>query len=204
MIYRIVILSFISLMAISCKKSLREVQVLNNDNDIVSTYMIDQDSLIQGRLIKKIKSQSIEIEENYLNNLLHGERIIYYSDKSIHIKENYLHGVIDGKYLEYHPNGQILIEAQYKNGIMSGILKKYYDNGQVEEIVTIKNNEENGPFKEYYPDGTLHWEGTYLNGDNEFGLLSEYDENGELVNKLMCDSLFICRAIWTKEKGNIK
>ena len=67
----------------------------------------------------------------------------------------------------------------------------------------MKDNNENGPFKEYYPNGNIHWEGNYLNGDNEFGILNEYNEQGELIKKMDCDSMAVCKTIWTKENGDI-
>ena len=111
---------------------------------------------------------------------------------------------MNGPYIEFYPNGDTLLKTQYSNGVLSGIFTKYYASGQIEETVTFANNDENGPFYEYYENGILHWEGSYLNGDNEFGLLTEYNTEGVILKKMMCDSLAMCRSIWTLEKGDIK
>ena len=87
---------------------------------------------------------------------------------------------------------------------MQGLIKSYYPEGPLKEEVTMVDNEENGPFTEYYKDGTKEWEGTYLNGDNEFGLLKHYNDKGVLIKKMMCDSLAICSTIWTLEGGDVK
>lgn len=65
------------------------------------------------------------------------------------------------------------------------------------------NNEENGPFTEYHENGQKAWEGTFLNGDNEYGLLQQYDEAGTLIKKMNCDSLGVCTTIWTLKDGDI-
>jgi antitoxin component YwqK of YwqJK toxin-antitoxin module len=91
----------------------------------------------------------------------------------------------------------------YNRGVLEGDVLKYYPEGAIMEKVSFKNNEENGTFEEYYNNGIVHWRGEYLNGPNEYGLLEEYDEQGILLKKMMCDSNAVCRTIWTKENGDI-
>ena len=71
------------------------------------------------------------------------------------------------------------------------------------ERVTFEGNEENGPFEEYHQNGQIQWKGTYLKGENEYGLLEEFDEIGEPIKRMMCDEMAICKTIWTKENGDI-
>ena len=99
----------------------------------------------------------------------------------------------------YFESGQIKQEGVYKNGETIGEWKGYYENGQLKEIVTYSKNLENGPFKEYYKNGKLKTEGTYRDGDNEDGLLKEYDETGTLIKKKEC-KMGVCNTIWSKEK----
>ena len=115
----------------------------------------------------------------------------------------YDHDMIVGPYKTYFEDGTLSQEATYVNGMMQGDLKTYYKSGKIKEVVTMRDNEENGPFQEYYESGKIKWEGQFLNGDNEFGLLKNYNETGELVKKMMCDSLAVCTTIWTLEKGDI-
>ncbi|MGA0231494.1 MAG: toxin-antitoxin system YwqK family antitoxin, partial [Saprospiraceae bacterium] len=119
------------------------------------------------------------------------------------IIENYVAGHMHGNYEVYYESGLLLLKQNFRMDTLEGISRKYYENGQLEEEVMFADNLENGPFKEYYENGLLHWEGQYLNGDNEFGLLKEYDDMGELIKKMMCDSLAICRTIWTLKEGDI-
>lgn len=69
------------------------------------------------------------------------------------------------------------------------------------EEVMFADNEENGPFTEYHKNGSLKAEGNYLNGDNEHGLLKLYNEEGELVRKMQCDS-GICQTTWVSPDLN--
>ena len=78
---------------------------------------------------------------------------------------------------------------------MTGKWKKYYESGALFEEVTFSDNKENGPFIEYYENGNLKAEGEYLEGDNEHGLLSLYNEKGELERKMECQK-GICKTIW--------
>ena len=60
----------------------------------------------------------------------------------------------------------------------------------------MSNNEENGPFSEYFENGQIQWKGTYRNGDNEYGILYEYDSLGTPIKIMKCDTQAICRTIW--------
>jgi antitoxin component YwqK of YwqJK toxin-antitoxin module len=134
---------------------------------------------------------------------LEGTRILYYENGKKEIEENYINGVMEGEYKSYYLNGEENVVAQFKNGVMTGMVKRYFESGTLMEEVTFEENEENGPFKEYYENGQIQWEGNYLNGDNEFGLLTHYNESGVIIKKMQCDSNAICQTIWTPEKGDI-
>ena len=103
---------------------------------------------------------------------------------------------MEGIYQTFYPDGTIKLEKHFQNNTLVGTIKVYHPNGNLKEEVTIENNTENGPFKEYHSNGKIHWQGTYLNGDNEFGLLEEYDSTGMLIKKMMCDSNAVCITIW--------
>jgi antitoxin component YwqK of YwqJK toxin-antitoxin module len=75
------------------------------------------------------------------------------------------------------------------------------------EEVTFINNMENGPFKEYYKNGQIKWEGNYKDGDNEYGLIQEFNEQGQLIKKMNCGRYkgeYICQTIWTMDEGDKK
>ena len=48
---------------------------------------------------------------------------------------------------------------------------------------------------EYFRNGNLKAEGSYLDGDNEHGLLKLYDETGRLIRKMECEQ-GVCRTFW--------
>lgn len=170
-------------------------------------YYIDQDSLKQGAFLRfdRLGGDTIE-HANYKNDTLDGVRRIY-TKGLLEVEEYYRSGILDGPYTTFYDNGQVQIESSYKEGVMSGILKKYYPTGTLEEKVTMKDNVENGPFVAYHPNGKIHWRGTFINGDNEIGLLEGYDTLGQLVRKMDCGVFhdkYICQDIWTREEGNIE
>ena len=185
----------------SCQDNL--VTIKNDKGVIVENYQILPDSTKNGLYTAYFDNGKTRETATYENGTLVGERIIYFPNGNPEIRENYVDGQLAGTYYSYYENGQVEISAPYSDGNMNGSLTAYYENGKVKEVVTIVDGNENGPFKEYYENGQIHWEGNYLNGDNEFGLLKEYDENGKLLKKMMCDSLAICRTIWTPQDGDI-
>ena len=161
-------------------------------------YMVTNDSIKDG-VYKKYYGNGVLWDScYYVNDTLQGKRKIYDDNAVLEIIENYKNGVLDGEYLVLYPNGNIKQRQFFKNNVLTDTSYVYYKNGILKEKVCMKNNLENGPFEEYYPDGTLHWRGQYLNGDNEQDTLFEYDKDGTLIKKMLCD-MGICHTIWKKD-----
>lgn len=195
------ILLFSAFFFTSCDKLIKVDQV-NALSGLHEVYYIDADSMIQGEKIVKINNQLYE-KANYLDGVLSGERRIFFADGNVEIIEKYSEGLLTDTLKVFYTEGSIKVKMPYNRGVLEGDVLKYYPNGAIMEKVSFKDNEENGPFEEYYIDGTIHWRGQYLNGPNEYGPLEEYDEQGTLLKKMMCDSNAVCRTIWTIENGDI-
>jgi antitoxin component YwqK of YwqJK toxin-antitoxin module len=200
--YIIAYLGFI-LFFIACGEA-NSVVVKDENGVILEQYTIGKDSVKNGAY-RAFSSKGVLTEEAwYADGKLDGKRILYYANCSPEIEENYKQDIMHGEYKVFYEEGQLQLLQTYEEGALTGVSTKYYPSGQIAEKVHFDNGQENGPFIEYYPNGAIHWEGAYLNGDNEFGLLKEYDDKGELIKKMMCDSMAVCRTIWTIEEGDIK
>ncbi|HRX29151.1 MAG TPA: toxin-antitoxin system YwqK family antitoxin [Saprospiraceae bacterium] len=184
----------------SCKSDV--VETFYTDGTLKESYHVLNDSIKNGEYKSYNEGGSIFEISNYQNGSLEGLRQIYLPSGTLDIEEQYRNGVIHGEYKRYYESGQIKILAHYVDGVLSGEFFKYFPNGVIQEKVTMANNEENGPFEEFYPNGKLKWKGQYLNGDNEYGLLENYDSTGVLIKKMMCDSLRICKTIWQLDSLN--
>lgn len=187
---------------LSCKNSFERVSYHENGK-VNEQFSISKDSVRNGVYKKYLDNGNLFEQSNYVDGELHGERTLYYTNGNPEIIETYEKGNIAGSYKVFRENGELLLEYSYENGQIEGISRKYFKGGALEEEVTFENGAENGPFKEYYESGGVQWEGQFLNGPNEFGTLMQYDEQGELIKKMQCDSLGICQTIWTLEEGNI-
>lgn len=167
-------------------------------------YQYTGDSLKHG-LFKSYTKGGILMEEcHYIDGKLDGVRKIYDKNGKLEISEVYNMNVMNGPYTVYHPTGNPKMEGLYENNVLSGTVKGYFPSGELMEEVTFVDNIEDGPFKEYHINGKLKWEGSYKNGDNEFGLLKEYNESGELIRKMMCDDRSICTTTWTIDGSHLK
>lgn len=167
------------------------------NGQVKTQYYVDKKGLIQGEYLSYFESGVLKEKTQMKDGLIAGDRIIYYENGQVEIKEFYKDSSqIDGVYKAFYPNGTLKLEKTYVNQKIEGILRVYYPDGTLKEHVTFKDNNENGPFEEYYSNGGIHWRGQYLNGDNEFGLLEEFDSTGQIIKKMMCDSMAICRTFW--------
>ncbi|GLR17851.1 toxin-antitoxin system YwqK family antitoxin [Portibacter lacus] len=195
---------FSLLILLSCGKRLIEIEVKNDDGIVIEKYYLDKDSLKFGTYTSFTEDGNLFEESHFKKGTLDGERLIYFPNGEVEIQEHYVKGEIDGLYRTFYENGQVNLEANYVAGKMEGVVKRYYSSGEILEEVTFVNNEENGPFKEYYKNGQVKWEGAYKDGDNEYGTINSYSEEGELIKKMECGKYggeYICQTVWTKEEG---
>jgi len=183
----------------SCGGDIEIVEQKNEEGKIVERFQRRKSDFAKQGFYEKFSPEGVKIEEaTFENDTLDGKRIIFYENGNAQYIENYNHGQFEGAYLAYFENGKLKLEGNYENGAMKGEWKAYYDNSQLKEIVNFENNEENGPFVEYHENGKLKAEGSYLEGDKEHGELKLYDENGELMRRMMCDR-GICSTVWQRD-----
>lgn len=145
-----------------------------------------------------------EIEENYLNNQLHGWRNIWHPNGQLHGRENYVHDTLEGKVEWFYASGQIKSEAWYKKGNKWNISRIYYDStieGPYKEPLlriyktadslyadfkkvqvqyeTIYNTDgTRATTREYYRSGKIKSE--YIEKNNEHRVRIEYFNNGNI------------------------
>lgn len=167
-------------------------------------YQYTGDSLKHGFYKRYSKGGVLLEEANYIEGKLSGERLLYNAKGEKEIVEFYENDILNGPFKEYHPNGKIKFLGTYTNNVLSGKVNVFYPSGKIKEEVHFEDNVEEGPFKEFFENGEMKWEGTYKNGDNEFGLLKEYNEKGELIRKMMCDERAICTTTWTIDGSHLK
>jgi len=189
-----------SLFIISCSNN--QVEVLNEQGTIIERFQILEDSTKHGSYEAYFDDGKIKEKSSFDNGEYDGKRILYFKNGNIEIEEVYSNNTLDGPFKAYWDNGNINIEVDYKNGQMNGQLKRYYKTGSIQEEMVMKEGFEDGPFKEYFANGQVEWEGNYLKGDNEDGLLVQYDEDGSVLKKMNCVS-GLCKTIWTKKDGDV-
>jgi len=193
-------LFLLAISMISCSDN--KVEVLNDAGTVIERFEILEDSTKHGLYEAFFDNGDIQEKSTYMNGALDGTRTIYHSNGNVEVEENYVKDVMEGSFKAFHENGKLNIEVPYKNGQMNGTLKRYYDTGSLQEEVAMVGGMENGPFKEYFANGKVEWEGNYIDGDNEEGLLTQFSEDGSTIKKMECDN-GVCRTIWTKEEGDI-
>ena len=170
-----------------------------NEGTLYESFQINSDSLKHGPYSRYFKEGNVAEVALYTNGKLNGQRVIYYHSGAVEIEEMYKMDSLDGTFKSYYPSGEIEFTCEYVKNKIQGKAIKYYESGQVMEEVLFKDNDENGPFIEYYDNGQIEWKGHYLNGDNEFGLLEQFNKSGELIKKMECDSLGVCVTVWKKD-----
>lgn len=183
----------------------KKVETRYPDGTIMETYEVNKEGQKDGKYIAYFENGTVRETAQYTKGVLTGPRTIFHPTGKPETEElRNQEGALDGAFRVYYPQGGVMLEKTYTNDKITGILKAYYPSGKIKEEVSMVENEENGPFTEYYMNGAIHWKGTYRNGDNEYGLLHEYDSLGGTIKVMKCDTIGICRTIWKPGMPEIK
>jgi|TARA_R110000737_G_scaffold344660_1_gene372069 antitoxin component YwqK of YwqJK toxin-antitoxin module len=182
----------------------KTITTIHETGEKYEEYQYTGDSLKHGWYKRYSPEGKLTEESNYNDGKLDGSRKIYTSEGELEVTEQYTSDALNGVFKTYHSNGNIKLEGLYTDNVLAGVVKGYYPSGELMEEVMFEKNMEQGPFKEYHTNGKLKWEGTYRNGDKEFGLLKEYNEQGELIKKMLCDSNAICTTTWKIDGSHLK
>lgn len=195
----ILIISLVCTFGTGCGYETKEVLVKDDKNNLVEKFTIDPVSQKkEGKYERFYPSGNLAETANYKRDTLDGERKFYFESGQLDREQNYLFGVFQGQYTSYYINGNINAQGNYLNNEMDGTWKRFYDSGELMEEVIFVNNDENGPFKEYFKNGKLKTEGSYINGPFEHGTLKEFNENGEVIRTMSCES-GVCNTTWIKK-----
>lgn len=73
------------------------------------------------------KNGQKELEENYLQNKLQGERKAWYASGQLRIREHFSNDLPDGKSEWWYPSGQLFRESYYSKGRNYNVSRLYYD-----------------------------------------------------------------------------
>lgn len=201
---RLFILGFLLSVAMTSCSNIETVENKNENGDLLERYERTKDNFEkQGLYTSFHPNGKIYEERHYIGNELHGQSKVYTEEGQLDYIENHVDGQYVGVYQKFHKNGQLSNEGNYVANEMTGIWKRWYEDGTLREEVNFSANNENGPFKEFHSNGQLKIQGMYSNGDNEQGELMVYDENGELIEKKICE-FGICGTTWRKEEGDLE
>ncbi|MEM9544936.1 MAG: hypothetical protein AAGA77_03140 [Bacteroidota bacterium] len=171
-------------------------------------YQYIADSIKEGIYRRYSKKGFLLETAHYKNGKLEGERVIYHQETGVkEISEIYQDDLLNGRYILFHPNGEMNMSGVYKNNVLSGTVSFYDTSGTLEKEAQFANNFELFPFQEFHENGNIKAEGNYRYSHLtdmriEFGLLKEFDTNGELIRKRMCDENTICKTIWSRDNLN--
>jgi len=178
------------------------VKEYSDGHVLLEEYKIDKDSLMQGEYLSYFEDgKNVFERSHYKDDQLDGERRLYFENGQVEIIENYVRDTLTDTLKVYYRTGALKQLKYFEAGVLTGVITTYYEDGTLKDKATFVNNLEEGPFAEYHPNGQPKWQGTYRNGDKEYGELTQFDNKGVAIRKLMCDTAAVCTTIWTKEDG---
>ena len=175
------------------EKNGKNFKIINNKKELHNKYN---------------ENNTLKLENNYINWLIHGKGIEYYFNGIIKFEGEYLiskklkekdndeyenilgdkfegqfsHGKIEGRIDESYYKNKILIEDYYLNAKKNGKGKCYDEDGNLEfEGEYLYNHKRKG--KEYYKNGKLRFEGEYLYDKKWSG--KGYDKDGNKIYELI-------------------
>ncbi|BDS13740.1 toxin-antitoxin system YwqK family antitoxin [Aureispira anguillae] len=188
---------------------LEDTEQYSADSMVKIQHQIDKATGYKHGIYKEydVPTGALMTERTYVQNKIEGLEKIYFANGQVDGEFTYKDGVHDGVFKYYYEDGTLKQQGSYKAGKMEGVLSSYYANGTLKEEVMHVDGLTQGVFKEYNENGSLKAEGGYTSKSDrenlEHGPLKLYDENGELIQKMVCKDGQCC-TIWTLEDGAVK
>ena len=208
LIYNFIFLGILTIVFSSCED--KTIVTYHETGEKYEEFKYIADSLKHGRY-RKYSPEGILLEtSNYVNGKLEGERIIYnYQNGVKEVSEIYKNDLLEGRHLVFHANGEVQSMGVYKNNVLSGTVKFFDTSGVLKNEFQFVNNFEVIPFQEFHENGNLKWEGTkrydhWMGINKDYGELKEYNEEGILIRKIMCDEKEICTTTWSVDGSHVK
>lgn len=124
-------------------------------------------------------------EENYRDNMLHGEMRSYYTANNVRIlkqSQQYKNGKLDGLSIENNNEGKTISAEEFRAGIKNGRSIWFYNNGKPAMEQYYANGELDGKQVMYNMEGAIISTGQYTNGKKS-GKWTTYYDNGQIKNE---------------------
>lgn len=147
----------------------------------------------------------------YKNGKKHGVEKHYFDDGYLYIEREFINGIKEGIEKQYSGEGVLWRETQFKDGIKHGKEKYYHETGELKSISTCVNGKLHGQEIWFYDTGDIYIIAFNKNGKQEgyqvtflgsgyrfitfykngkpFGIETHYDNNGNLIRKVLHDGL---------------
>ena len=108
-----IIFSLIAILT-SCTAETKEVEILNEKNQVIEKYSIDPVTKYkEGEYIRFYPSGQKAEETYYYNDTINGERKFYFESGQLDRVQHYLYGVFQGEFKSYYSNGKLSAEGNY-------------------------------------------------------------------------------------------
>ena len=174
----------------------------NEGKQLMRSFFITSDSLMEGSYKEFYKSGQVMREENYTNGIKDGTQKTYYPNGLLESEHYYKNGHLQGNYKWYHKNGKIRQEGIKENGRTIGQIKSYFDSGTIKSIANYHQGIKRGEAKEYNESGQLLVESFY-NSRGKLVFQIPYHPNGT-IDVVLGDPILELEAIKDEFKMNIK
>jgi antitoxin component YwqK of YwqJK toxin-antitoxin module len=159
----------------------KEIEELDDDGNLVSKTTV-VDGVRSGPYVRYRLDGSVEREQMYRYDKLHGKSTTLYDNGQVDMVELYLFGQLHGLRERLYINGEIAESStyvlgrhhgrhvlyvpdrsvmEYVHGIKHGLYRNYHDGVLVEEV-TYRAGKKHGTYTKWTTDGVLHSTRTYV------------------------------------------
>jgi antitoxin component YwqK of YwqJK toxin-antitoxin module len=152
---------------------------------LTELYRLPVPSFRDGVHTVLYKNGQKELEENYLQNKLQGDRKVWYANGRLRISEHFVNGLPDGKSEWWFPSGQLFRESYFRAGKNYNVSRFYYDTtllpGMKRMLVPMIYATEDSLVNEFHRI-QVHYESVYDNDGNAI-IRREYYQSGVIKSE---------------------
>lgn len=117
----------ILILAISCNNEKKETYSYTYNGEDLKCSCLFIDDKRHGQSLCYDSLGQLYLEENYRNDLRHGDFRIFFPDGTLNAKTSFEKGKVIGSAIEYYPNGSVKVYKYYIEGEEHAIYQKFKD-----------------------------------------------------------------------------
>ena len=129
---------------------------INGRPQMTGTFKSLVPELKQGKFVYYDSLGMVEVEEQFVNGMIQGNRIVYHDhSKAVNSRTMFKDNERNGEMTTYFKTGKVAGRLNFKNGLLHGSSTWYYPSGKVASNIAFRGKDSIAQFTQYDTAGAV-------------------------------------------------